>query len=209
MTHCNVAMKGEKHLSTAYKFLRKLGLNYPEEEYGQVSFGQIFTKTFKTFRDAFLLKFFMDSWLLSPLEPRKIRPWVLKKIGVKVGKDVFIGSDVWIDSGHADLIEIGDHVHVDARCILLCHKRDLSNYYIGTDYAKLPYKKGKIVIGKGCSIGTGTLVMPGVTIGEGTIVGAGSLITKDLPAWCVAIGRPAKAVKNIQKESVKNEYSDF
>ena len=39
--------------------------------------------------------------------------------------------------------------------------------------------------------------MPGVTIGDGAIVGAGSLVTKDIPAWTIAIGRPAKVVKQI------------
>ena len=43
--------------------------------------------------------------------------------------------------------------------------------------------------------------MPGVTIGEGAIVGAGSLVTKDIPAWTIAIGRPAKVVKEIPERS--------
>ena len=186
-----------KKLSLTYRLLRKLGLNYPEEEYGQVSLWRVIKRVYKTYRDGFLLKFLMNSWVLSPLEPRKLRPYVLRKIGCVVGKDVFIGSDIWVDSGHADMITIEDHAHVDARCVLLCHKRDLSDYYIGDDYAKLPYKKAHIKIGKGCSVGTGSIVMPGVSIGEGAIVGAGSLITKDIPAWTIAIGRPAKVVKEI------------
>ena len=39
--------------------------------------------------------------------------------------------------------------------------------------------------------------MPGVTVGEGAIVGAGSLVTKDIPAWTIATGRPARVVKKI------------
>ena len=42
-----------------------------------------------------------------------------------------------------------------------------------------------------------SFIMPGVTIGEGAIVGAGSLVTKDIPAWTIATGRPAKVVKEI------------
>lgn len=189
-------MKKQK-LSLAYRFLRKLGLNFPEEEYGQVSFGMVFKRVLKTYRDAFLLKYLMHSWILSPIEPRKLRPWVLRKIGCKVGKDVFIGSDIWVDAGHADLITIGDHSHVDARCILLCHKRDLSNYHKGDDYAKLPYKTGRITIGTGCSVGTDSLIMPGVSIGDGAIVGAGSLVTKDVPDWTIVAGRPATIMKKI------------
>ena len=183
--------------SYCYRLLRRLGFNYPEEEYGQVTFGQILKRVLKTYRDSFLMKFVMNSWLLSPFAPRKVRPWVLRKIGCHVGKDVFIGSQVWIDAGHADLIYIEDHAHVTGRTVLLCHKKDLSDYHLGDDYAKLPYIKGEIHLGKGCSTGTDTLIMPGVTIGEGAIVGAGSLVTRDIPAWTIAVGRPAKVVKEI------------
>ena len=56
---------------------------------------------------------------------------------------------------------------------------------------------------KGCLVGTHTLIMPGVTVGEGAIVGAYSLVTKDIPAWTIAVGRPAKVVKIIPER--KNE----
>ena len=39
--------------------------------------------------------------------------------------------------------------------------------------------------------------MPGVTIGDGAIIGAYSLVTKDIPSWTIAVGRPAKVVKEI------------
>ena len=115
-----------KKLSLSFRLLRAIGLNFPEEEYGQVSLWTVIKRTLKTYRDGFLLKYMMNSWLLAPLEPRKIRPWVLRKIGCHVGKDVFIGSRVWIDAGHADLIHIEDHAHVTGLTVLLCHKRELS-----------------------------------------------------------------------------------
>lgn len=189
-------MKDSK-LSLTYKFLRFIGLNYPEEEYGNVSIWSVIKRFFKTYRDSFLISFFMNSWIFSPVQPRRLRPLILRKIGCKVGKNVFIGSRIWIDAGHAELITIGDNSHVDAMSVLLCHKRQLENYYRGDDYHKLPYKVAPIIIGKGCSIGTGAIVMPGVTIGDGSIIGAGALVTKDIPAWSIAIGCPAKVVKKI------------
>jgi len=191
-------------LSSTYRFLRFLGLNYPEEEYGQIHLRTVIKRIWKTYRDGFLLKFLMNSWLLAPLLPRKIRPWILRKIGVTVGKNVFIGSQVWVDAGHADMIYIEDHVHITARTVLLCHKKDLRNYYIGDDYAKLPYIKGKIHLKRGCSTGTDTLIMPGVTIGEGAIIGAGSLVTKDIPDWSIALGRPAKVVRHLSERQNNN-----
>jgi len=199
--------KEEKKLSFTYRLLRRIGLNFPEGEYGHVSLWQVFRRVCKTYRDGFLMKFLMNSWLLAPLEPRKIRPWVLRKIGCHVGKDVFIGSRVWIDSGNANLIHIEDHAHVTGLTVLLCHKHDLSEYRKGDDYAKLPYKTGEIHLGRGCSTGTGTIIMPGVTIGEGAIIGAGSLVTKDIPAWTIALGRPAKVIKEINERI--NEYNNI
>lgn len=190
------------HLSKTYRFLRAIGLNYPEEEYGQVSIITVFKTTFKTIKDALLLNWVMNSVILSPLLPRKIRPWVLRQLGCKVGKDTFIGSQLWIDSGHADLITIEDHVHVTGRTVLLCHKKDLHSYCQGDDYAKLPYLTGKIHLKRGCSTGTGTIIMPGVTIGEGSVVGAGSIVTKDIPDWTIAIGHPAKVIKQIPRREV-------
>ena len=190
-------MSEKKKLSLTYRLLRAIGLNYSEEEYGQVSLWRVIKRTCKTYREGFLLKYMMHSWLFSPIEPRKLRPWVLKKIGCKVGKDIFVGDNVKIDTGHADLIEIDDHAHIAGGVRLLCHQRDLSDYCIGDDYAKLGYRLGKVHLCKGCLVGMESFVMPGVTIGEGAIVGAGSLVVKDVPAWTVAVGRPAKVVRQI------------
>lgn len=195
----------EKKLSMMFRLLRKMGMNYSEEEYGQVTLLQVFKRVCKTYRDGFLIKFVMNSWLLDPLAPRKIRPWVLKKIGCHVGKDIFVGDNVRIDSGHADLIFIGDHAHITGGCRLLCHQRNLRHYRKGDDAAKLPYKLGEIHIGRGVMIGMESLIMPGVTIGEGAIVGAYSLVTKDIPAWTIATGRPATVVKEIkERENLTN-----
>ena len=80
---------------------------------------------------------------------------------------------------------------------LLCHQRDFTDYFVDSDYMKLGYIIKPIVLKKGCLIGMESFVMPGVTVGEGAIVGAGSLVTKDIPAWTIAVGRPAKVVKAI------------
>lgn len=193
----------KKKLSFTYRALRAIGLNYSEEEYGQVSIWQVIKRVYTTYRDGFLLKYVMHSWLLSPILPRKVRPWVLKKIGCHVGKDIFVGDSVKIDSGHADLIYIEDHAHIAGGTRLLCHQRDLRDYKVGDDYAKLPYRLGEIHLEKGSLVGMESFVMPGVTIGEGAIVGAFSLVTHDIPAWTIAVGRPAKVVKQIPRRDIE------
>ena len=108
-----------------------------------------------------------------------------------------------VDLNHADMITSEDHVHIASGTRLLCHQRILSDYCVGDDYAKLGYHIRPIILKKGCLVGMESFVMPGVTIGEGAIVGAGSLVTKDVPAWTIATGRPAKVVKYISER--KNE----
>lgn len=183
--------------SFAYCFLKRLGLNFSEDEYGQVSFWQMLKTALKHVRNVFLLKYCMYSVLLSPLNYRKIRPVLWRWMGAKVGKDCFIGYEVWVDMTNTQLVELEDHVHIANRCLLLCHQRDMTEYYIGDDYAKLGYIKRKIILKKGCLIGMNAMILPGVTVGEGAIVGAGSLVTKDIPAWTIATGRPAQVVKHI------------
>lgn len=190
----------KKSYSLTYKILRKLGFHYSDEEYGQVTLWQVVKRIHKTYRDSFLLKYVMNSWLLSPFLPRKIRPWVLRKVGCHVGKGCFIGDTVKIDIGHSDMITLEDGVSIAGGTRLLCHQRDFTDYFVGSDYLGLGYIVKPIVLKKGCLVGMESFVMPGVTIGEGAIVGAGSLVTKDVPAWTIATGRPAKVVKKIPEQ---------
>lgn len=183
-------------LSITFRLLQTLGFNYSEEEYGDVSLWRVVCQFFKNMHLKFLANM-MDWAILEPCAPRKFRPIILRKMGCHVGKDIFVGDHVRIDTGHANLIYIDDHAHITGGCRLLCHQRNLRNYRKGDDAAKLPYRLGEIHIGKGVMIGMETLIMPGVTIGDGAIVGAYSLVTKDIPAWTIATGRPAKVVKEV------------
>lgn len=192
----------QKKLSTTYKLLRALGFNYSEEEYGQVSLWRVIKQFFGNMRRKRLQKM-MDWAILEPINPRKYRARILRKLGCKVGKNVFVGDYVRIDLNHAELITIDDYAHITSGCRLLCHQRDLKSYSVGDNAATLGYRYGEIHLGKGCMIGMETMIMPGVTIGEGAIVGAGSLVTKDVPAWTIATGRPAKVVKQIPKREIK------
>ena len=52
-------------------------------------------------------------------------------------------------------------------------------------------------IGKNCWIGSGALIMPGVTIGDNSVIGAGSVVTKDIPENVVAVGNPCRVMREI------------
>jgi maltose O-acetyltransferase len=57
-----------------------------------------------------------------------------------------------------------------------------------------------IVIGDNVWLGSGAIVLPGVTIGENTVVGAGAVVPRDLPANAVAVGNPARIVRTIDAD---------
>ncbi len=63
-------------------------------------------------------------------------------------------------------------------------------------------------IGKNCWLGAGVVVLPGVTIGDDTVVGAGSVVTRDLPAKVVAVGSPARVVREISERDYEFYYRD-
>lgn len=197
----------KKKLSATYKLLRMLGFDYSEEEYGQVTIGQVIGKFFGNIRLKHLEKK-LDWAIYEPILPRKMRAKILRKMGCHVGEDVFIGDYVRVDTSHADMITIEDRVSIASGCRLLCHQRDFSDYCVGDDYMKLGYIVKPIVLKKGCLVGMESFVMPGVTIGEGAIVGAGSLVTKDIPAWTIAAGRPAKVLKEIPQRTVDEDKND-
>lgn len=145
-----------------------------------------------------LFKYAYSSMLLGSLNLRSLRAKCWRKIGCTVGDHVCIGHSVSLDYGNAHLITIEDYVMLTNNCSILCHRRDLSTYKHGDNAADLPYIYAPVTIRRGAQIGMGTIIMPGVTIGEGAIVGAHAVVSKDIPAWTVAVGNPAKVIKNIQ-----------
>lgn len=189
-------MTEKKKISKTYRLLRALGYNYSVEEYGDVSLGRVIKQFFGNIYRKHLVNT-MDWAIYEPFNARKRRAKIMKKLGCHVGQNVYVGDHVAIDFNHADLIYVDDNAHIADGVRLLCHQRNLSGYRKGDSYADLPYRTGKIHLCKGSLLGMETMVMPGVTIGEGAIVGAYSLVTKDIPPYTIATGRPAKVVKEV------------
>ena len=185
--------------SSTFKFFNKLGIIHNKEKYGNISLWGILTHTIHTLLKGVYFKLAYYPALTPSIWFGKYRAVMWRKMGCDVGKGVCIGHSVSLDFGNTELIHVEDNVIITNCCILLCHRRDMKGYGIGDKAWKLPYIYRPIVLKKGCQIGMGAIIMPGVTVGEGAIIGARSVVTKDVPAWTIATGSPCKVIKELER----------
>ena len=190
-----------------FRVLKKIGLIGEPQRYGKITICGIVELAIATFLRRLLFNYAYKNLIFEPINKKILRPKIWRLLGCKVGKNVMIGHAVRLDFGNARLIEIGDNAVISNNTTILCHKRDISCYFKDSDSGKLPFKYEKVTIGKGCQIGLNCTILPGVSIGEGTIIGSCSLITRDSPAWCIAVGSPAKVVRTLSTHNqVVNNY---
>ena len=113
-------------------------------------------------------------------------------------ENVYIGSGTYINGG---LIIAGENskVVIGENCLIsynvhirtTTHKYEDKNVLIKDQ----GHREADIIIGNDVWIGFGAQIMPGVKIGDGAVVGAGSIVTKDVEAYKVVAGVPAKVIK--------------
>ena len=109
---------------------------------------------------------------------------------IKIGKNVFINACCrFQDQGG---IEIGDGS-------LIGHNTTIAtlNHDFNPD-KRANLHPGPVKIGKNVWIGSDSTILPGVEIGDGAIIGAGSIVTKSVPANSIAVGSPARVIKQIE-----------
>lgn len=125
----------------------------------------------------------------------KIRIKIYKHLGMTIGKGTYIGPGLEvIDETLTNLVMLGDRVTI-APCATLVVSSSPNNSKLKYIY---PRKIGKIVIQDDVWIGTGAIILPGVSIEKMSIVGAGAVVTNDIPPFSVAVGVPAKVIKKIE-----------
>lgn len=133
---------------------------------------------------------------------------------IRVGNHTYIGGGTFLSRSS---IEIGDNVTIawggtfydhDSHSLdFMKRRRDIDdelecirsgrNFIATKDWNDVNSKPIKIY--NDAWIGMNVIILKGVTIGEGAIVGAGSVVTKDVPAWTVVAGNPARVVKTLKR----------
>ncbi|MGL4459305.1 MAG: acyltransferase [Plesiomonas shigelloides] len=146
---------------------------------------------------------------------------------IKIGNNVRIDDFCVLSSGEGG-IEIGNYVHiavfalligagkiaisdfagVSSRVSIYSSNDDYSGRYLTNPTVPAEYTNvthADVTLGKHVIIGSGSVVLPGITLHEGVAVGALSLVTKDCEAFGVYIGSPAKRIKSRKRDLLEVE----
>jgi len=111
--------------------------------------------------------------------------------------NIFIGSNVYINYGVGmqasdKKIVIGDDCMIANGVFITTTEHGMK---LGTLMRLQPDHTKEVIIGNDVWIGAKAIILPGVHIGKGAVIGAGAVVTKDIPAYTVAVGVPAKPTK--------------
>lgn len=146
---------------------------------------------------------------------------VVKEL-LQTEQNAFINPPFYCDYGNH--IRVGKNFFANYNCCIL----DVGKVNIGDNCLMAPnvaiytaghplhpesrnsaYEYGiDVTIGDNVWIGGNAVICPGVTIGDNCVIGAGSVVTKDIPAWSVAAGNPARVIRTITEEDKKFYYRD-
>lgn len=121
--------------------------------------------------------------------------------GAKIGNRCIIGTNVTINYG----AELEDDVRVQTGSFVTDGCKVGRGTFIGINVTMCSDSRRQLadyvyegsnppIIGRGCLIGSGSIILPGVTIGNGAVIGAGSLITKDVPPGSTTLPAPSRVI---------------
>lgn len=148
---------------------------------------------------------------VNKLPSRHLRRWFYQLLGAKIGRnstpcrrvEVLLPRGLRI----ADNVAIGWFAELDARGgISIDHDTNISSHVkiiTGSHDIDDPGFTADFLpvrIGHHCWIGTGAMVLQGVTIGDGAVVAAGAVVTKDVPPYAVVGGVPAKVIRERRRD---------
>jgi serine acetyltransferase len=147
---------------------------------------------------------------------------------IAIGDEVYVGAGSWLQTlpdgdNQSVAISIGSGTRIAGACVISAVRNvslepdvllarnvyisDHTHKYTQTErpiHAQGLDKIGPVLIKKGAWLGQNVVVCPGVTIGRGAVVGANSVVIQDIPDFCVAVGTPARVVKQLHHNTLRD-----
>lgn len=120
----------------------------------------------------------------------------LRRLGARLGRDVFISVGAWIDPLYPQLLVIEDGVFIGTGARIVLHEFRVDEFRLG-----------RVVLRRGSFVGGFSLIACGVEVGENAVVAGGAVVALDVPPGTVATGNPAFYYKRAGKER-KPEKAD-
>ncbi len=155
-----------------------------------------YTGTFGNFR---MKMKFLRSWILHSIAyscPHSETTAKIQRLrGVKIGENCHFSAYVQLDLIYPHLVSIGNNVTFGSNVIVFAHTNPAANLFLKK--GEFPRKVSEVKIKSGAVLFPGSIVTAGVTIGENSVISVGSVVTSDVPDYCVVVGNPGRVIKKI------------
>ena len=116
--------------------------------------------------------------------------WMLRRLGARVGRNVYVSAGTWIDPMFPELLTIEDGVFFGMDAKIFNHEFRIDEF-----------RAGKVIIRNEAFIGAFAVVACGVEIGERAVVAACSVVARDVPPGATLISTPSRVVKRAERDT--------
>jgi len=145
------------------------------------------------------LKVQKQRWLGTNHPDSNIRRLAFKSSGVEIGEDVFISIGMVILDDYKNIVTIGDRVAFGNNVsIIAASGPNNSHLSQHPDLVVNTIKIAPVNIRNDSWVGSGAIILPGITVGEMSLIGAGSVVTKDISPYSVLAGVPGKVIRTLK-----------
>ena len=128
-----------------------------------------------------------------------LRARLNKARGVRIGKNVWLGKNVYIEDQYPSQVIIQDGAQIAAFTIIVAHGKEIMRMKAGQYPTQAPMFARPTIIKRKARIGIRSTILGGVIIGEGAVVASGSVVSKNVPDFTMVAGNPARIVAKLPK----------